>query len=159
METPYRALAVGASSLSLAASLLLGILMFTEHRRSIRPSVLLGGYLFLSVLLDLAQARSLFLRSGLTSIGVIFSTSVAAKLALLLLEELPKISTVSVPWKDAAPESVSGAMNRSVFWWLNDMLFLGYRRLIIFEDLSNIQKKFDSTILLSLIDRQWMKSN
>jgi hypothetical protein len=48
-----RALAVTSSVLSLTAVSSMAVLIDREHRASIEPSLLLGMYLFLSILLDL----------------------------------------------------------------------------------------------------------
>ena len=158
-ETPYQALAVGASTLSLVASFLLGVLVSIEQRRSIRPSLIAGGYLFLSALLDLAQARSLFLRPSLSPVAAVFCASVSVKFGLLILEEIPKIPATGSKWEKTQPEALGGAMNRSLFWWLNPTFWMGYRRLIYLDDLSNLQKKFDSASLLSRIDGHWNRSD
>ena len=132
-------------------------LVYLEHRRSLRPSVLLGIYFFFSILADIPQLRSLFLRSDphFRPLASIFCLSIVAKICLLVLEEVPKVSTADESWKIAAPEGVGGAVNRSVFWWLNDLMIRGYRRLIGLADLDPLQSKFDSSSLLARIDAKW----
>ncbi len=55
---------VAASALKLASALFMMVLSVMDHSRSPRPSILLNSYLFLTLLLDGAQARTLFLSSG-----------------------------------------------------------------------------------------------
>ena len=146
-----------ASSVSLVAAICVISLIFIEHRRSIHPSLYLGGYLFLSILLDIPKTRSLFLRDSRSfrPLASVFSSSILVKVCLLMLEEMPKISVVNEMRKNVSAESISGAMNRCVFWWLNNVLFLGYRRLIELADLGVIQSKFDSSALLARVDKRW----
>ncbi|KAK0715060.1 P-loop containing nucleoside triphosphate hydrolase protein [Lasiosphaeris hirsuta] len=154
-----RALAIAASVLSVAAALTLGVLTDLNQRTAVEPSLLAGGYLFLSVLLDLPQARSLWRRQGLVPLAAVFIVSIATKGALLLLEELPKLPADNPLRKEAGPESNSGVINRSVFWWLNAFLLRGYRNLIGLGDLSTIPSKFDSQRLLNQIEPHWEKSS
>jgi hypothetical protein len=159
---PYRPFAVAAGSLSLVAAAFVIALVYFRHCTSLRPSVFLGTYLFFSILVDIPQLRSLFLR-GETNLhfrplASIFCLSIVAKIGLLALEETPKIRTTDESWKRAPPEAVGGAINRSILWWLNYLMIRGYRQLIDLADLDPIQTKFDSNALLARIDSTWKKS-
>ncbi|OAA75510.1 ABC transporter [Akanthomyces lecanii RCEF 1005] len=78
-----------ASSLDLAASLGLCAVLYIEHRHAIRSSAFLALYLGLCLLLDAAESRSYFLRD-LTPLGGITAAMAATRLALLIVEEIPK---------------------------------------------------------------------
>lgn len=145
------------SVLSLLGSLVIIILLLTEHRRSVRPSVLLVSYLALSILLDLAQARTLFLRSPDNgAIQALFTASLATKLALLCLEELQKVPLVNEDKsRTLALEETSGPINRSVFWWLNELFFKGFKGLLQVEDLGSIDNRFDSAELFLKLHSAW----
>ncbi|KAF6821893.1 ABC multidrug transporter [Colletotrichum plurivorum] len=144
---------LAASILALADSVLVVGLVYLEHDRSIRPSKLLSTYLFVSALVDLAQARSLLLQRPATptQIGAVFAALLATKLILVLLEELPKREASKAPSK----EEVSGPLNRSVFGWLNPLFFRGARGLLRVDDLGSIDRKFDSARLLSALGSAW----
>ncbi|KAK1752219.1 ABC multidrug transporter [Echria macrotheca] len=150
-----RALAVTSSVLSLAAVAVMAVLIDREHRASIEPSLLLGMYLFLSVLLDLPQARTLFLREDAHALFGVFVVSLALRFALLVAEELPKLPAHNPVRKGASPESLGGAVNRSVFWWLNTFFLRGYRSLIGVGDLFSIPAKFGSARLRAQIEPAW----
>lgn len=151
---------VAGSVLDLIGSLAVTVLLYTEHRRSIRPSTILVSYLALSILFDLAQTRTLFLRSPDNgSIQALFTASLATKLALLCLEEVPKRPLVVDRTKNLALEATSGPINRSVFWWLNQLFFKGFKSLLQVGDLGSIGNKFDSARLLSKLHEVWQASD
>ncbi|KAJ3938533.1 uncharacterized protein N0V96_011260 [Colletotrichum fioriniae] len=125
--------------------------------RSVRPSLLLGGYLVLTIVLDTAHARTLWIRDGLTPIAGVFTASLAIKAVMLMLEETPKRGYLPDSEKDVAVECTTGVVSRSLFWWLNGLFFQGFRLLIGLEDLGPIDPKFDSTVLLGRLDRVWSR--
>jgi hypothetical protein len=157
--TSFRALAVGASSVSLVASICVLTLIYLNHRSSLQPSFFLGGYLFFSILLSIPEARSLFLRNDVqfSPLAVLFSGSMVAKTCLLAFEEVPRGSAATALGKISL-ESIGGALNRSLLWWLNGLLVVAYRQLIDIADLGPIQYNFDSATLLSRISDKWIKS-
>ncbi|KAI8249166.1 ABC transporter atnG [Colletotrichum sp. SAR 10_77] len=149
---------VAESALGLIEAIALGALSYTEHKRSIRPSALIGLYLFLTIILDIAQARTLWLRDGLSSVAGVFTASLVVKVVVLALEETPKRVLLASSEKDVAVESTTGVVSRSLFWWLNSLFFQGFRLLIGLEDLGAIDPKFDSARLLGMLDRAWATS-
>ncbi|KAH0437695.1 ABC multidrug transporter [Colletotrichum camelliae] len=148
---------LAAAILALVNSILLIGLIYVEHGRSTRPSKLLSMYLFISALADMAQARSLFLQQPNTSgrIGAVFAASLTMKLLLVLLEEMPK-SDVREP---SSKEEISGPINRSGFGWLSPLFLQGSRGTLNVRDLGNIDRKFDSARLLSILSSSWDSSD
>jgi ATP-binding cassette, subfamily C (CFTR/MRP), member 1 len=117
--------------------------------------MLLEGYLAISALLDIAQARSLFLQppdGDSHVLAKLFVAALAAKIALAFLEEFPKrtLFASNVRSEDVAQEAASGLINRTVFWWLNQLFAKGFKGIIRTGDLGNIDNKFESGILLSI---------
>jgi len=142
--------------LSLIDSGIIGALLYIEHRRSIGPSKLLSGYLFLTVLLGIAQTRTLFRRADLQSIAGVFVASLLSKITLLFLEEVPKRSLLTPKFKDTVSlEKTSGPLNRTVFWWLNGLFRQGFGGLLTLKDLSNIHAKFASRPLQASLGQAW----
>ncbi|KAK7752800.1 hypothetical protein SLS62_005142 [Diatrype stigma] len=141
---------ITASALNLVAALFMITLSFVDHSRSPRPSVLLNGYLFLTLLLDIAQARTLFLlsddKSGRTY-SSIFCASIAVKVGILLLEAKQKSKWV--PWdeKQHSPEETSNIFSLGVFFWLNKMFLDGYKKDLVVEDLYPLDISLDSKSL------------
>lgn len=94
----------------------------------------------------------MWLRPGLEPLAVVFVVSIAAKIGRLLLEEIPKLPREHELRKEASPESCSGTLDRSLFWWLNGLFLRGYRVLLSDTALSRIPAKFDSQTLLDKIE-------
>lgn len=153
-------MSLAGSVLDLIGSFVIVVLSYTEHRRSVRPSTLLVSYLALSILLDLAQTRTLFLRSPDSGpIQALFTASLATKLVLVCLEELQKRPLVTDKTKNLSLEATSGPINRSVFWWLNRLFLNGFKSLLQVRDLGSIGNKFDSPKLLAKLDAVWQASD
>ncbi|GKT42621.1 ABC transporter atnG [Colletotrichum spaethianum] len=157
-STPSASTSIAESVLGLIEAVALGAVSYVEHKRSIRPSALLGGYLVLTIVLDIALARTFWIRDGLTAVAAVFTASLVAKVVMLVLEETPKRAHLPGTEKGAAVESTTGVVSRSLFWWLNGLFFQGFKLLIGLEDLGAIDPKFDSKLLLGKLDRAWSKS-
>jgi len=142
--------------IGLIAALLVLFLSYVEHARSVRPSSLLNVYLLLTLTFDIAQARTLFLRSNI-SIASVFVAAMAAKLLLLLLEVRSKRAFLKNPYNQLPTESTSGIFNRSYFWWLNPLFVRAFRNLLSFEDLPEIDIDLSSMRLGKLFQRAWAK--
>lgn len=137
-------------------ALIIAALSYNEHVRSIRPSALLNGYLFLSILLDIALARTFWIRSDLEAIAGVFTAALVIKTILLVLEETPKRLLVSE--KTVSRETVAGVVSRSLFWWLNSLFLTGSRMILGVDDLGSIADKFDSGTLLARLEKAWDES-
>ncbi|KAK6086081.1 ABC multidrug transporter [Seiridium cupressi] len=104
--------------------------------------------------------RTLFLRSPDSGpIQALFTASLATKLALVCLEELQKRPLVTDKTKNLALEATSGPINRSVFWWLNQLFLKGFKSLLQVRDLGSIGNKFDPAKLLAKLDAVWQVSD
>lgn len=154
-STPKAKTSVAEAVIGLFNALAIAALSYAEHKKSIRPSALLNSYLFLSLLLDIALARTFWIRPDLKAIAGVFTVSLAIKAVLLAFEELPK--QLLVGEKDVARETTAGVISRSVFWWLNALFFDGARNLIGVDDLGPIEAKFNSNALMNQLERVWEK--
>lgn len=144
-----------AAALNLLVAVQTFGLSWVEDTRSVRPSSLLNAYLFLTLLLDLAQARTLWLRQTNTAIAAVFSASIAAKAALLFLESRNKRRHLVARYRELPPEATSGILNRSVLWWLNGLFRRGYRALISFDSLWLLDEELTSDRISNKIQRAW----
>lgn len=125
-------------------------LSLVDHSKSARPSVLLSSYLFLTLLLDAAQARTLFLSSGgrpELTYSSIFSAALALKVGILLLEARRKSRWVSWDEKEHSPEETSGIFSLGVFFWLNNIFLEGYRKVLTIKDLYPLDSSLNSELL------------
>jgi hypothetical protein len=137
---------IASSVLKLVAALLMVSLSIVDHSKSARPSMLLSGYLFLTLLLDAAQARTLFLSSGdkpeLTYSGI-FSAALVLKVGILLLEAQRKSKWVSWDEKEHSPEETSGIFSLGVYFWLNKIFRDGYKNVLAIKDLYPLDSGLD----------------
>ncbi|PYH31531.1 uncharacterized protein BO87DRAFT_418037 [Aspergillus neoniger CBS 115656] len=149
--------AIPAVAVSLVDALSIAILSTIEHNRSVRPSSLLGIYLLFSSLFDAVQVRTLFIRHYPSSLGALSAATVALKLLLLALEAQNKRSYLKEPLLAIPPESTSGLFARTVFWWLNRLFVIGFRKLLTLEDLFPTDSDLKSEGLRRKIGKAWKK--
>ena len=137
---------ITSSVLKLVSALFMIMLSLFEHCKCPRPSVLLNSYLFLSLLLDAVQARTLFLSSG-DKPELIYSSLVSAALALkigiLLLEAKQKSRWVKWAGDEHSPEETSGIFSLGVFSWLNKIFLEGYKKILTIKDLYPLDGSLD----------------
>ncbi|KAM0352097.1 hypothetical protein ACHAP4_009109 [Fusarium culmorum] len=146
-------MAIAEPVLGLVESIALITLIFVEHRSSRKPSKIIGGYLAITTILDIALVRTFWIRS-MWAIAAVFTCSFALKVTLLILEEWPK---VLVRENEKIRETSSGVINRSVFWWLNSLFLQGYRGILETADLQNIDPKFDTDHVSGPLEERWLR--
>lgn len=127
-------------------------LSLIDHAKSPRPSVLLNIYLLLTLVLDAAQARTLFLLNQIDhTYSSVFGTSVALKIAILIIEAQRKSRWVrwgeSDAEKEHSPEETSGIFSLGVFFWLNGVFWKGYSKILRVEDLYPLDIALDGSRL------------
>jgi hypothetical protein len=141
---------LAASILKLVSALFMITLSLVDHNKSPRPSVLLNSYLFLTLLLDAAQARTLFLSSDDKPELIysrVFVAAIALKVGILLLEAQRKSRWVSWDEKEHSPEETSGIFSLSVFSWLNRIFLKGYNQILTLKDLFPLDSSLNSELL------------
>ena len=77
---------IPAGVVSFLASLALLYLSSIEHAKTVRPSSLINCWVLFSLLFDIPQARTLWLRSGPRTLPILFTIGIAAKVIVLYLE-------------------------------------------------------------------------
>lgn len=115
-----------------------------EHARSLRPSILLSSYLFLTTLFDTAQARTLWLASTTRdelTITRLATAAVALKAAIMLLESLQKSRWAILDLKERSPEEMTGIAGLGAYLWLNRLFLAGYRKVLCMDDLYPLDSK------------------
>jgi hypothetical protein len=141
---------MAASVLKLVSALFMITLSVVDHSKSPRPSVLLNSYLFLTLLLDAAQARTLFLSSDNKpeiTYSSVFCATIALKAGILLLEAQQKSRWVGWDEKEHSPEETSGIFSLGVFFWLNKIFISGYRKVLTLDDLYPLDSSFNAKLL------------
>ena len=142
---------ISSSALTFASAICTIILSFLEHSRSLRPSILIDAYLFLTILFDVAQTRTLWLASKTldeTTFSRIFTTAVAVKALLILLESRNKTQWV-MRWdtKEHSPEETTGLFGLGAFFWLNRLFLTGFRKVLSLDDLYPLDQNMVSRVL------------
>lgn len=156
IATPRNTASIPSAALNFVAATIVLALSWFEDSRSIRPSTFLSTYLLFTILLDLPQARTLWLQRSSISVAALFSVNIGIKLALLSLEsrnKRPYIITAE-SWMHP-PESVSGIINRSLMWWLNRLFQYGYKALIKPDALYTLDKDLSADHLHRRVHTAW----
>ncbi|KIH90038.1 hypothetical protein SPBR_00030 [Sporothrix brasiliensis 5110] len=138
-----------------AASVAVAILSFQEHRRNLRPSNTIVLYLVATLAIDLVSL-AVPLRFGwpTTFYGAkIFEAT--AKGTLLFLESRCKKPILREEFHDVPPEELAGVLSLTYFWWLHDLLQLGYDKVLLPADLPRMDSKLESDPLRQKILAVW----
>lgn len=143
-----------AASLDLISALVLAAILYVEHRHAIRSSAFIALYLALMMLVDVARCRSYFLR-GLTALGAVTAVSPFVRLALLVLEEIPKGNLLvdREIRRQSEGEATNGFWGRTFYAYLTPIFHLGIRGSIQMSDLPSIGVEFSSKRLLSQLSK------
>lgn len=147
---------VASSTLDLCSALGLGLLSHFEHKRSIRPSFLIAFYLLTTVPFDATRARTQWLLDN-QIVAASLTATVAVKLILLIFEDWDKKRFLLSAWNDGAPESRSGIFSRGLFWWLNNLLVEGSKKILSVDDLFPIDGCLSSARILEQLTQTWNK--
>lgn len=132
------------------------IVSHLEHSRSPRPSIVLTAYLSLSILLDAAQIRTLWLASASGDEKVftkLFTTAFSIKLLIALLEAQQKTKWIRWDGKEHSPEETSGLFDLGAFIWLNRLFLTGYKKTLTLDDLFPLDQNVASEPLQAELAR------
>jgi ATP-binding cassette subfamily C (CFTR/MRP) protein 1 len=142
--------------LTLVAYLVIPVLSYAEHVKTIRPSLIINTYLIFSLLFDAVRARTLWLRYNDKLAGD-FTAGLIVKFVIVLLEAVEKRWILRAEFRNSPPEATSGVYNRSFFWWLNGLFRLGWSKTLQLNDLFSLDKHLSSEYLQSLLQSSWVK--
>lgn len=138
-------LSLAAAALVFLASLLTVPVSYMDHTRSSKPSLLLESYLFLTLLFDVVQTRTAWLSLSSTNVMVPLRTAATVVKALnLVLEVVPKDQFTDIT---NSPEESSGMFSRGTYFWINKLLYRGYRSLLCTEHLYPLDINMTASVL------------
>jgi ABC-type multidrug transport system fused ATPase/permease subunit len=129
----------------------MAMLSLLEHSRSPRPSILLNCFLFLTILFDIAQTRSIWLSAQTYNDRIyasLFNLSTVWKAMLVLLESKHKRRWLGWDLRDHSPEETSGLYGLSTLFWLNPLLMSGYKKVLTMPDLFALDRAITTASLL-----------
>ncbi len=149
---------IPSAVLLVAGSVLLCLLSYFEHHRTVKPSVLLTVYLLISLFFDAARCRTFWLHNRNQTLSILFSTNVAVKLLFLNLEVHSKRHILLPKFAAYPPEATSSDLNRWFFWWQNSLFLQGFTKNLSVDDLFPLDKQFASETLQNLFQPAWDQS-
>ena len=132
-------------------------LSYAEHVRAVRPSLILSTYLFVSLLLDAARARTLWLEPGGLATAAVFTAGLAVKFVNLVLEATEKRWILRPQYAAYPPEATSGIFNRCFFWWQNSLFRKGFSNTLVIDDLFVLDKHLNAEYLQVFLQSAWAK--
>ncbi|OKL62025.1 hypothetical protein UA08_02529 [Talaromyces atroroseus] len=150
---------VAAAALTFVCTLGLLVLSDLEHTRSVRPSTIMNGYLLLTLLFDIARLRTLFISNASHAIAGCFASMFAVKAMVLFAEAVEKRGILLEPYRNLSPEETSGIYSRSFFFWLNQLMTTGFRRLLHNDDLYPVDREMSSAVLRAKMQKFWAESS
>ncbi|EPE31810.1 P-loop containing nucleoside triphosphate hydrolase [Glarea lozoyensis ATCC 20868] len=133
---------IAAAALAFISSLILLVLSYYEHTRSVQPSTLISVYLLPSLVFDAARTRTIWQIGANTEIERVFSASLVVKALLLLLESFDKSQSLIITDQRYGPEETGGFINRSLFFWMNRLIYTGYGRSLSLSDIYQLPHEF-----------------
>ncbi|KAL6701465.1 P-loop containing nucleoside triphosphate hydrolase protein [Trichoderma pleuroticola] len=145
---------VAAAIISVVVVLPVMALSHAEHTTSVKPSAILTIYLSISVILDAVRIRTLWLSMQETRVSILFTTATGIKLAILIVENIPKLLLPTVD-KGISPEELSGIFSLSLFTWILPIMKLGFRKTLAIDDLDAIDEEMASEYLGHKTQREW----
>lgn len=143
--------------LLLVTSALICVLSFFEHGRSVAPSTVLTVYLAFSTFVDVIHVGLLHVAKNLCSPSLLASAIFVAKLILLVLEAQDKTHILREPYRGLAPEERAGFFGNAFFWWVNDIIALGYFEILSPQDMPPLASSIDAMKLRESMQHMWNK--
>lgn len=144
------------SCMRLADALVICVLSLAEYPRTVRPSTILCVYLALSAVFDAVQIRTLWLLGDDSRlVAALSSASLAIKLTILTFESQGKQSLLKDPYNKLGPEDLSGIFSRVSFWWLNSLLWRGFKTVLVPAELFQTDSQLDTNSLHQRFQHAW----
>lgn len=151
-------LTIPSAALFMVGSVLLCLLSYYEHERTVKSSIILVVYLLVSLFFDAARCRTFWLHDRSQSLSGLFSANVALKFAFLNLELNGKRHILLPKFAKYPPEATSSDLNRWFFWWQNPLFVQGFTNNLSIDDLFHLDKQFASERLHKLFLSSWTQS-
>ncbi|KAH8696125.1 ABC multidrug transporter [Talaromyces proteolyticus] len=144
-----------AALLSLISFLALTVLSAIQHDRGVNPSTLISVYLLVSISCDMPQLRTLWMRHGYGLVFLVRTASLVLKTLSLGLESMNKSDYLKSAYQNLSPEALGGLISRSLFWWLNPILYHGYKNILEIEQLPPLDVKLSAVRLQADLVNFW----
>lgn len=129
-------------------------LSFLEHSNSAGPSLLLETYLVVSILFDAVRIRTLWLGESKGVIPALFTSCLAIKIVIVVLEESGKKRWLLPSQRTCSTEITEGIFGRTLFVWLDKMMWKGYSNALSVVTLPQIDSQLLSDSLWQRIESE-----
>lgn len=149
---------LAAAALTLVSTIGFCLLSYAEHTRAVRPSSILNSYLLVTLLFDIAHARTLWLRAAdhlNQVIAYLATTAVVVKSIILVLEALDKRRVLRPDYRSYPPEATSNIYSRYLFWWLNPLFRQGFGHELEVDDLFVLDKHLQASYCYNQFQSAW----
>ncbi|KAH8122202.1 multidrug resistance-associated protein [Trichoderma asperelloides] len=141
---------ISSATLEVVAISLALPLSFLEHARSPRPSMLLSGYLILSLIFDVVRTRSFWLLATTrteSAFAAVFTAAVGVKVVAFLAESQTKTRWIQWDATAHSPEETTGFFGLVVFSWLWKLFAIGRKKVLTLDDLFPLDQHMASDTL------------
>ncbi|GKZ96685.1 hypothetical protein AnigIFM59636_011200 [Aspergillus niger] len=152
---PHTRLTFACIGFSIGGFCILLVTSYFEHIYSVRPSTVLVVYLGVSTLLDLARTRTLFFLPGSHSVASILLASYLVKVLMFCAENMSWHRFSRPEWKHATPEEKAGAIDRSLFLWLNHIFIKGFKTFLTVDMLTPVDPEILSASRPLKLQQRW----
>ncbi|KAK4500247.1 hypothetical protein PRZ48_008436 [Zasmidium cellare] len=116
---------------------------------------IINVYVFFSLLFDIPQTRTLWLRPGPRALPALFTAGVVSKAVVLCLEAKSKRKSLFPPYRVYAPEALVSLYDRTALWWLNPLFWTGYNGYLSIEKLYAVDADLSSENVETVFQRAW----
>ncbi|QKX58862.1 uncharacterized protein TRUGW13939_05990 [Talaromyces rugulosus] len=157
--TIFPSVSITSAVLGLISAFVIALLSHLEHKKSIRPSFLTSLYILVTLIFDIARARTHWLLRQHDAVAATLAAIVALKLVMLILESMEKRSILIPIYKGSSTESTGGLFNRALFCWLNPLLLKGFMSVLSVDELFPISENLSSIEVTEQIQAGWNTSN
>ncbi|OJZ85746.1 hypothetical protein ASPFODRAFT_46813 [Aspergillus luchuensis CBS 106.47] len=139
-------------------AIVLLILSMCEHIRSVAPSTLVPLYVIASLSLDMAQCQRLGYQGQQSVPYTITAMLVLNKVAVILLEALPKKGILLATYRDCSPSDTAGPYSTLLLWWINPLLWKGFFTQLGVNNLYPLEVALSSQRLGDRFEAEWRRS-
>ncbi|CAG8452470.1 10619_t:CDS:10 [Ambispora leptoticha] len=154
-----------SAAVNVLAAILTSIIEYQNYTRNRIPSTVLLLYWLFYTIANFIRLRTWYYmdyRSTHLGLFVSLTSSIFLMVILFVLELLPKPKSEyehlgEEESEKACPEETANIFSRLTFYWMTQLMKLGYSKYLTFEDLWDLKKEDQSTVLSRKFEIAWKK--
>lgn len=89
------------------------------------------------------------------TVTAVFAVGLIVKTVTLILESTEKKSLLKKPFQNRAIETTSGVFSRSLFWWLNSLLWKGSKTTLTVDELPILDDELNEAGNPQSLSEKW----